>query len=336
MKVPVWRPGWAIVALAAGVVLGLVSDSLVAGPYFNLLSPLLWGLIGWNLALYVWMGLQAARGGSGALRPWLARWLSPLPAVDDLATARAAALLHAAAAGVALGLAAGLVLRGLVLDYRAGWATTLLATDAVQAALRWGFEPARLLTGIAAPDRAAVEALRIVPGQAATASAAPWIGLMVAQLAVWIMLPRLLLTVLALRRGAEPPAGTRFWVLPLGVAPAPRVIAGLQALLARRFGAGAQLQIAAPLAWGDEDRPPPVPAGARAVLLVDLATTPEAEVHGRLLQALASARPLVVADEAGFVQRFGRGERLDQRLAAWRALAGPVDMLGDPTRDPAP
>lgn len=330
MTAPAWHPAWVIVALVVGAVLGLVSDGLVAGPYFNLLSPLLWGLIAWNLALYAWMLVQAMRGGTGALRPWLARWLTPLPAVDHTATARAAALLHAAAAGVALGLAAGLVLRGLVLDYRAGWATTLLATESVQAALRWGFEPARLLTGIAAPDRAAVEALRIAPGQAATASAAPWIGLMVAQLAAWVVLPRLLLTALALRRGAAPPATARFWVLPLGVAPDARVIAGLQALLARRFGAGAQLQIAAPLAWGDEDRPPPVPPGARAVLLVDLASTPEAEVHGRLLQALVSARPLVVADAAGFVQRFGRGDRLAQRLAAWRALAGPIDMLGHP------
>jgi hypothetical protein len=175
-----------------------------------------------------------------------------------------------------------------------------------------------------------------VPGQAASASAAPWIVLMVAQLAAWVILPRLLLTALALRRGAEPPATTRFWVLPLGIAPEARVVAGLQALLARRFGAGSQLQVAAPLAWGDEDRPPAVPSGARAVLLVDLATTPEAEVHGRLLQALAAARPLVVADEAGFVQRFGRGERLAQRLAAWRALAGAVDMLGDPARDGSP
>jgi hypothetical protein len=159
---------------------------------------------------------------------------------------------------------------------------------------------------------------------------------MVAQLAAWVIVPRLLLMALALHRAGQPPAASRFWVLPLGVAPAPRVLDRLQALLARRFGAGTQMQVSAPLAWGDEDRPPPVPDGARAVLLVDLATTPEAEVHGRLLQALAGSQPLVVADEAGFVQIFGRGERLAQRLAAWRALAGAVDMLGDPPPEPAP
>ena len=58
------------------------------------------------------------------------------------------------------------------------------------------------------------------------------------------------------------------------------------------------------------------------VLLVDLATTPEPEVQGRLLQALATADPLVVADHSGFVRRFGHGERLAQREAAWRALVG--------------
>lgn len=323
----VWRPGWVIVALAAGLLLGMVSDGLVAGPYFNLLSPLLWGLIAWNLALYGLMAGQALRGGQGLLRGVLARWIAPLPAVDATSVARAAALLHAAAAGVALGLAAGLVLRGLVLDYRAGWATTLLSAPAVQAALHWGFTPAWWLAGQTPPDGAALAALRIVPGQAASASAAPWIELMLWQLAVWVIVPRLLLTALALRRAVPPPASSRFWVLPLGQAPAPQAVAALQALLALRFGTGVQLQIAPPLAWGDEDRPPPVPAGARAVLLVDLATTPEAEVQGRLLQALAGARPLVVADETGFVQRFGRGERLLQRQAAWRALVAPGELI---------
>jgi hypothetical protein len=116
-------------------------------------------------------------------------------------------------------------------------------------------------------------------------------------------------------------------VLPHGAAPSAATVAGLQALLATRHGPGLRLEIAAPLPWGEESRPPPVPPGARPVLLVDLTATPEAEVHGRLLQALAGARPLVVADETAFVQRFGRGERLLQRQAAWRALVAPGELL---------
>jgi hypothetical protein len=58
-----------------------------------------------------------------------------------------------------------------------------------------------------------------------------------------------------------------------------------------------------------------------------LAATPEAEVQGRLLQALAAADPVVVADHGGFVRRFGAGERLAQREAAWRALVGPQPFV---------
>jgi hypothetical protein len=61
---------------------------------------------------------------------------------------------------------------------------------------------------------------------------------------------------------------------------------------------------------------------------VDLATTPEAEVHGRLLQALGASSPLVLADEHAFVQRFGRAERLEQRRQAWRALLGEHPFVG--------
>jgi hypothetical protein len=320
---PGWHPAWIGAALAAGALLGAASDGLTAGPYFNLLSPLLWGLIAWNVAVYAF-GLWP--GGGRRLAQALARCFAT-GSDPATAAARTAALLHAAAAGFALGLIAGLVLRGLVLDYRAGWASTLLSAEAVRAALYWGFEPARTLLSTAPPDAATVLALRVAPGQPANASAASWIGLMTLQLLLWVVLPRGLLTVLALRRATPPAAGLRFWVLPHGAAPTPAALAGLQALLALRHGPGVRLMVSAPLPWGDEDHPPPVPPGCRPLVLVDLAATPEDEVHGRLLRALAPARPLVVADESTFVQRFGRGERLLQRQAAWRALVAPGEVV---------
>lgn len=324
MKRPPWHPAWALAALAAGALLGLLSDHLTAGPCFNLLAPAFWGLLLWNLLVYA---LLAWPRRPPRLRRWLAAQAGGLPLPGETAPARVAALLHAAAAGWGAGLAAGLLGRGLVADFRAGWATTLLPVDMVRLWLDLGFAPGRWLAGGTAPDRAAVEALRLLPGQEAQASAAPWIWLMVAQLALLVVLPRLVLAALALRQAAARPVGTRFWVLPHGAAPSAATLAGLQALLATRFGPGLRLEVAAPLPWGDEARPPPVPPGARAVLLVDLAATPEAEVHGRLLQALAAARPLVVADEAEFVRRFGRGARLLQRQAAWRALVAPGELL---------
>jgi hypothetical protein len=353
-----WRPGWPVLALAGGVLLGGVSDGLVAGAYFNLLSPVFWGLLAWNLVLYAlllwprpvggWLRRGLARAllqrvrGSGVLADFAGRWAA---ASEPLARARAAALLHVLAAGLALGLIAGLVLRGLVLDYRAGWATTLLAPETVRAALAVGFQPGWAATGQAPPGIAAVEALRVLPDRPAQASAAPWIVLMTVQLALVVLLPRLLLAALALRRAHGltrrfplavdgPPfqhwvasAGTALWVLPLGQAPSAQAALNLRAACARVWGDAVALSLAAPLAWGDESHPPACPPGARALLLVDLATTPEAEVHGRVLQALQAADPIVVADEAGFVRRFGHGDRLAQRHGAWRALLGATPFV---------
>lgn len=321
---PAWHPAWAVAAAAAGGLAGLLSDHLTAGPYFNLLAPAFWGLLAWNLAVYTGLAWPRRRP---VLRRWLAGSVSGLPAIDDAALARVAALLHAAAAGWGVGLAAGLVGRGLVADYRAGWATTLLPSDVVRAVLDLGFRPARWLLGAPAPDLAAVEALRLLPGQVATTTAAPWIALMVLQLALLVVLPRLGLAALALRQAAARPADRHFWVLPHGAPPSAATVAGLQALLATRHGPGLRIEVAPPLPWGDEAHPPPVPSGARPVLLVDLAATPEAEVHGRLLQALTGRQPLVVADETAFIRRFGRGERLLQRQAVWRALVAPGELL---------
>lgn len=354
---PGWRPAWAAGAAAFGLLAGLASDALVGGTHFNLLSPLFWGLLGWNLLLYGVLAVQSLRAGAPAagLRWRLGRWLHRatqargLPAAfaarwaeagAPLFQARAALLLHLAAGALALGLIVGLGLRGLVFDYRAGWASTLLSPETVRQALAWGLQPALALSGSTLPAGAAFEALRVTPATPAAASAAPWIGWMSLQLLLVVVLPRAVLAWLAARRGARlsaafpldtsAPAFDRWlpqpqralWVLPHGAAPSSAAAAGLRAMLAAGFGAGVPVQWAEPLPWGDEDTPPAPPPGARAVLLVDLAATPEAEVQGRLLQALAVAAPIVVADHAGFVRRFGTGERLAQRQAAWRALVG--------------
>lgn len=357
LSAPGWRAAWVAGAGALGLLAGVASDALVAGAYFNLLSPLFWGLLGWNLLLYGALAVQSLRAGAPAagLRVRLGRWLHRATQTRGLPTAfaarwaeagaplfqaRAALLLHAAAGALALGLIAGLVLRGLVFDYRAGWASTLLAPETVRQALAWGLQPALALAGGTLPAGEAFAALRVTPATPAAASAAPWIGWMGLQLLLVVVLPRAVLAALALRRAGAltrrfpldttAPAFDRWllqpqralWVLPHGAAPSSAAAAGLRAMLAAGFGAGVPVQWAEPLPWGDEDQPPAAPAGARAVLLVDLAATPEAEVQGRLLQTLAAADPVVVADHAGFVRRFGAGERLAQREAAWRALVG--------------
>jgi hypothetical protein len=145
--------------------------------YAALLLPL--PPLGLRQALARW-GLG---GGDGVAALW-SRHAGPL------STERAALLLHAAAAALALGLVSGLYLRGLVLDYRAGWQSTFLSADQVQALLGALLAPASALTGTAMP---AVAPLRVGPGGDAQASAAPWIHLYAATLALWVVLPRALL-----------------------------------------------------------------------------------------------------------------------------------------------
>ena len=356
-----WWPGAAGLALGIGALIGALSDTLLAGDYFNLLSLPFFGLLAWNLALYALLAVLALRGARahgplrGALARGMTRWIRRAASTALLADfarrwaaasaplvqARSTRLMHLAAAGLALGLVAGMYTRALVFDYRAGWATTLLAPAQVRAVLATVFAPAQAISGIAVPDTAGIAALQITPATPPQASAAPWLHLMALTLLLVVALPRAVLSVLAARqvrrlerrfplaldgpyfdRLRPPPArdGLALWVLPHGApVPAPAA-AALRDWVTQALGEATPLQIAEPVAYGDEDTAPASVPPGRPLLLFDLAATPEAEVHGRLLRAV-SGHPLIVVDEAGFVRRFGRGERLAERRAAWQSLA---------------
>ena len=110
------------------------------------------------------------RTAAGALHTHALDW-ARLSA--PLNSARAALLLHVAAAALALGVVAGLYLRGLVLDYRAGWQSTFLTPAQVHAVLDLGLAPARALTGLSLPDVDALAALRVSAASQAQGAAAP-------------------------------------------------------------------------------------------------------------------------------------------------------------------
>jgi hypothetical protein len=201
-----WHPAWAVLAWLAGAALGVVGDQLGAPAHVNLLAPALWGVVAWNGLVYA--GLLLPWGG---LHTRLARrWAGPGQAAARRATAgvaglwaqraaplnqaRVSLLLHGAAAALGLGLVAGLYLRGLVLDYRIGWQSTFLAAEQVQALLGVLLAPALWLNG---QTLAEVAPLRLGPGAAATASAAPWIHLFATTVLLAVVLPRLLLAATA-------------------------------------------------------------------------------------------------------------------------------------------
>src|SRR5690606_6709844 len=119
-------------------------------------------------------------------------------ATAALTSARLARILHLAAACLAIGAIIGLYLRGLVFEYRAGWASTFLEPAHVGALLKLVFGPAALLTGIELPDAARLAAMRIPPGPGERAG--EWIHLQATTLGLVVVLPRLALALLARRR----------------------------------------------------------------------------------------------------------------------------------------
>jgi Protein of unknown function (DUF2868) len=370
-----WRSHWLWTAMAVGVLAGVLADRIGSSQRINLLAPPVWVVIVWNLLVYaglLWQAL-ASHAGSGLViravaplqRRWRASkvkasgqagavaqvWSAFVPSwsrhAAPLASVRMAMCLHAAAAALALGLLGGMYLRGLVLDYRAGWQSTFLKAEKVQAVLSTLLAPATAVTGIAVPDVAGMRALQVQPGAptAATASAADWIHLYAAQLMLLVVLPR---AALALCSGRRARTLSRDFALPLdepyferlrayqrgdaqhiGVWPyahTPDVAAqaGLQAVFKQAYGADTQTRLAPTVAFGGEDDwQAAVAHGELAVALFDLSATPEAENHGRFVQRLAASNPtpvLMLIDQAGFARRFDAG-RLRQRRQAWQALA---------------
>jgi Protein of unknown function (DUF2868) len=211
-----WPWCLALALLAAGV--GLLAPGLGPDGRLNLLAPPLWGLLAWNLVVYVGLllwprrraaapaaspgplrralqrGLEAwlGRGGSAAQRPLHTRATAELlallqPAMSSLL----AAGLHLAAASLALGGVAGLYLRGLATAYQAGWDSTFLSASQARAVLAFWLGPASAATGLPLPDVAHLARLQLSTG--AGEPAAAWVHLLAVTLLAAVVLPRLLL-----------------------------------------------------------------------------------------------------------------------------------------------
>ena len=215
-----------------------------------------------------------AGGSAAALHRFAALWLERS---RGLATRRAETLLHAAAAALALGLIAGLYLRGLVFDYRAGWESTFLTPEAAHAVVSTLLAPAARLSGIALPDVAAFAALRAVHGASrrrraggdvdpparADAGAAWWCCR--AHCSRWLA-PRgragarrasrcrSTSRTSSAWRGCSSGGSAQVVVFPYGSTPSPQATLGLRAVLARGVRAAARARVAPRRsAFGAED-----------------------------------------------------------------------------------
>jgi hypothetical protein len=287
---------------------------------------------------------SAPAGGDWRSR-FTADWLS---ASAPLTRARAGALLHSAAAVLAGSMLAGLYLRGLAFEYRAGWASTFLDARSVHALLGVVLGPASALSGIPLPDARQLALLRFDQGPGENAG--PWIHLLAVTIALFAVLPRALMalaaaqTVRRLRadfplpdpaRAQDPAAapgdgiGQRVLAVPCGWRITAAASRALTDELRRTAGGAAEISIAASIAPEQADEPQglPVLSGAsRVIVVLNLSATPERETHGRCLLALQqrTARDVFLEawiDETAFASRFaGQPQRLAERRAAWQDM----------------
>lgn len=373
-----WPPGAGWLIAAAGLLAGLLGDATGAGRFVNVLAPPLLGLIAWNLAMYAALAVSRIRGMTAPLRsPFALLWMrlirarlrraeSGRPAIANrfaaawsqasmpLTGARLSRSLHLAAAALALGAIAGLYLRGLVFEYRAGWASTFLEPDQVRALLAVLFGPASLLTGIELPDAERLAAMRMPPGPGERA--ADWIHLQAATLALVVVLPRLALALVEHRRAhrmaesIKVPLRDPYFAALLrargGAAGTVQVVPYatelgqgsrdlLASLIAGTFGSSVVVRIAPSVGFGDEAEPATTGASTPAdwvLVLFRLAATPEREVQLRFVERLRERLPLgtplaVLVDEASFRARFADPARLAARIEAWRRVFDELDGI---------
>lgn len=273
--------------------------------------------------------------------------------------------LHIGAAILALGSVAGMYARGWSKEYRAVWESTLLDNASAQTFFRVLFTPASAVTGIAIPleelpaMRRGADHVTAQPGPAL-----PWIHLYAATLGLFIVVPRILLTALDHSRTRKIPhlvlqnsdwqAYTRRLLSQIDGqgASALVLIHGLPSNSAAqdRWRQWTHSQ------WNDVGRIEfqSVPVGAesefvsgwqvshpRAILIFNMATTPELEVHRALVETLlakieksANAMTLFVALDDFELRKRWSGfadseKRLAGRAATWheKLASLPVEWL---------
>lgn len=396
-------PAWILaVLLLLAFASGIALSALDGSRRINILAFPFIGLLAWNLLTYVVLAVgwvrRRRRVGTAPLklRRWFgrafARRIGPLVkrtarvdavlgrAIGSYAASWADAggafiaqharrWLHLAAAAVAIGLIAGLYLRGTVLRYEAGWESTFLGPSQVKAMLAMLFGPVAGWSGVELPRTLeAVEALRWPVGGG---DAAPWIHLIALSLACYVVVPRLLLAGLAtvalawlgrakalpaalqpyaagvFRGGGHVRAGGVTSVTPYACEPSDASLAGLERWLSSVTETDVRIDRRTSLRYGEEDMAAAAfDSGAHRVadlhvVLMSLAATPEAENHGVVIAAARDsarrARPpaavRVVVDESPYAERLAGdaslASRLEERRRLWRDFVAGYGLEAD-------
>lgn len=258
----------------------------------------------------------------------------------------AARAFHLAAAALGAGLLTGLAFRGIGTAYTVGWTSTWLAGHEAWLAnlfsATYGLVPLELF-GIPFPDAAAIAEMNLRVNAQGSPDAAAWLLRLMGLVAIVVILPRLLLAFFAGRRAKA--ARTRFVWIDEQDEPAPvstqRSVAsfseGATVLTTIPANESLRRRTAALLMQPDarwrtvdvwKDEPESALASVdteAAVLLFDATATPEEEVHGHWIDAVAKRRDgnlLLLVDLSKLEEQFGSGsERHTARKALWESFA---------------
>jgi hypothetical protein len=372
-----WRPWVGVLLPLAAFAFGAFFQQVGDRQHINVLAFPLLTIVLWNLVVYAvlavgWVvalargrrpptGLRRAIAGvarrgarrlqgtaGAAFAAFIDEWSR---AAAPLLTARAGRVLHLSAALLAAGAIAGLYVRGLVFEYRAGWESTFLEPSRAHALLSFLLGPAASALGTPFPSIAEVEAIR---WPASTGeNAARWIHWYALTVAALVFAPRLALAAVArwqerrlgrrfplaldepyFRRllGGFAPHRAQLRVVPYSYTVDEAGLHGLREATKALLGDSTDLAMRPSVAFGDEasattgldlaDR-----SVGLSVALFSLASTPENENHGAFLDRLRDAigpRLIALVDEAPYKRRLGdhpgARDRLSERRAAWSAF----------------
>jgi hypothetical protein len=215
-----WRIWLAWLMPLGACLLGALFDRIENPQRVNMLSPPLLAVLLWNVLAYValvaaWFLPQhwPVVSVPGALQRWLVRgrrrpahprrlrqdvlarfhrhWLQATGAQQAAWTRQ---VLHATAAGWAVGLGLSIVLGGLVRQYRVGWESTLLELHQVHTFLGLVFAPVVALLPLEGFSMEQLQRMEFGSGAAiGVAEARHWVALYLGLLAVVVVVPRALL-----------------------------------------------------------------------------------------------------------------------------------------------
>lgn len=353
---------WNVVAYV-----GVLYHMVVSQPSRDRSQPGLPGLVEWFLGLVVkgrLSRLRSDRAQSPEEVQWIAASLTSyttrlLHGGRDLLSTHARSLLHAAAAALAIGVMAGLYLRGFSFQYRAGWESTFMEAAAVHTLLSFLFAPASWLLRIPIPS---VEAIADLQGTA-RANAAIWIHFWAVTTVLFIVFPRTVFAVTAWFRKARlaaevhlpsnepyfqrllnPYRGNGLFVEVLAYSHRVKEADDrLMTFLNDAFGVLADIHIGNSIQYGDH--PPDflneANRGLCAVVMFNVAQAPE-ETHSEFLEELKATirgrgRPsmlLVVLDCEAYAQ-IDHEKRLKERCQSWTTLVNACGLQALKFRDPS-